>query len=147
MEIILKNLPILVVITPLMMSLVVAVFSNYKISWIITCVTTFLTFCFSLGLFFELKNVNLISYHLGNWIPPFGIEYVIDKVSIIPVLIISSIGFVATIFSVKFFENEISIDLIPKTYCLWLLAIAGLIGLVTTADVFNLFVFLEISIF
>ena len=96
-----------------MMSLVVAVFSNYKISWIITCITTFLTFCFSLGLFFELKNVNLISYHLGNWIPPFGIEYVIDKVSIIPVLIISSIGFVATIFSIKFFENEISIDLIP----------------------------------
>ena len=59
MEIILKNLPILVVITPLMMSLVVAVFSNYKISWIITCFTTFMTFCFSLGLFFELKNVNL----------------------------------------------------------------------------------------
>ena len=88
MELILKNLPILVVITPLMMSLVVAVFSNYKISWILSCITTFITFCFSIGLFFELKNTNLISYHLGNWVPPFGIEYVIDSVSIIPVLVI-----------------------------------------------------------
>ncbi len=145
MDIILKNLPILVVITPLMMSLVVALSSNYITSWIISCLTTFVTFCFSLGLFFELQNVNLISYHLGNWIPPFGIEYVIDKVSIIPILIISSISFIATIFSIKFMMNEISLNLIPKTYCLWLLAIAGLMGLVTTADVFNLFVFLEIS--
>ena len=145
MELILKNLPILVVITPLMMSLVVAVFSNYKISWILSCITTFITFCFSIGLFFELKNTNLISYHLGNWIPPLGIEYVIDSVSIIPVLVISFFSFIATIFSIKFFKNEIDLTLIPKTYCLWLLAIAGLIGLVTTADVFNLFVFLEIS--
>mgnify|MGYP000633861575 FL=1 len=32
-----------------------------------------------------------------------------------------------------------------KVYSLWLLAIAGLLGLVTTGDAFNLFVFLEIS--
>ena len=145
MDIIIKNLPILIVITPLMMSLLVAILPNYKISWLICCITTLLTFCFSIGLFIELQHVNLISYHLGSWMPPFGIEYVIDKVSIIPVLIISSIGFLASIFSIKFMENEISLNLIPKTYCLWLLAIAGLMGLVTTADVFNLFVFLEIS--
>ena len=34
---------------------------------------------------------------------------------------------------------------ISKVYSLWLLAIAGLLGLVTTGDAFNLFVFLEIS--
>ena len=54
----------------------------------------------------KTKNVDLISYHLGNWIPPFGIEYVIDKVSIIPVLIISSISFIATIFQLNILKMK-----------------------------------------
>ena len=41
--------------------------------------------------------------------------------------------------------EEIEKRSISKVYSLWLLAIAGLLGLVTTGDAFNLFVFLEIS--
>ena len=41
--------------------------------------------------------------------------------------------------------EEIEKKSISKVYSLWLLAIAGLLGLVTTGDAFNLFVFLEIS--
>ena len=41
--------------------------------------------------------------------------------------------------------EEIEKKSVSKVYSLWLLAIAGLLGLVTTGDAFNLFVFLEIS--
>ena len=77
--------------------------------------------------------------------PPIGIEYIIDKVAIIPVIIISGISFIATIFAYKIMPEEIEKKSISKVYSLWLLAIAGLLGLVTTGDAFNLFVFLEIS--
>ena len=77
--------------------------------------------------------------------PPIGIEYIIDKVAIIPIIIISGISFFATIFAYKIMPEEIEKKSISKVYSLWLLAIAGLLGLVTTGDAFNLFVFLEIS--
>ena len=144
-DIIIKNLPILVVLTPLMMSLIVVLISNNFLSWLLTLFTTLITFIFSLLLYQEVYLHSSISYALGNWVPPIGIEYLIDKVSIIPIIIISLISFLATFFASKIMPTEINNSSISKVYSLWLLAIAGLIGLVTTGDAFNLFVFLEIS--
>ena len=144
-DIIIKNLPILVVLTPLMMSLIVVLISNNFLSWLLTLFTTLITFIFSLLLYQEVYLHSSISYALGSWVPPIGIEYLIDKVSIIPIIIISLISFLATFFASKIMPAEINNSSISKVYSLWLLAIAGLIGLVTTGDAFNLFVFLEIS--
>jgi len=144
-DIIIKNLPILVVLTPLMMSLIVVLISNNFLSWLLTLFTTLITFIFSLLLYQEVYLQTAISYALGNWVPPLGIEYLIDKVSIIPIIIISLISFLATFFASNIMPAEINNSSISKVYSLWLLAIAGLIGLVTTGDAFNLFVFLEIS--
>lgn len=144
-DIIIKNLPILVVLTPLMMSLIVVLISNNFLSWLLTLFTTLITLIFSLLLYQEVYLHTAISYALGNWVPPLGIEYLIDKVSIIPIIIISLISFLATFFASKIMPAEINNSSISKVYSLWLLAIAGLIGLVTTGDAFNLFVFLEIS--
>lgn len=144
-DIIIKNLPILVVLTPLMMSLIVVLISNNFLSWLLTLFTTLITFIFSLLLYQEVYLHTAISYALGNWVPPLGIEYLIDKVSIIPIIIIALISFLATFFASKIMPAEINNSSISKVYSLWLLAIAGLIGLVTTGDAFNLFVFLEIS--
>ena len=144
-DIIIKNLPILVVLTPLMMSLIVVLISNNFLSWLLTLFTTLITFIFSLLLYQEVYLHTAISYALGNWVPPLGIEYLIDKVSIIPIIIIALISFLATFFASNIMPAEINNSSISKVYSLWLLAIAGLIGLVTTGDAFNLFVFLEIS--
>ena len=144
-DIIIKNLPILVVLTPLMMSLIVVLISNNFLSWLLTLFTTLITLIFSLLLYQEVYLHTAISYALGNWVPPLGIEYLIDKVSIIPIIIIALISFLATFFASNIMPAEINNSSISKVYSLWLLAIAGLIGLVTTGDAFNLFVFLEIS--
>ena len=144
-DIFINNLPILIVIVPLMMSLFVVLITNNHLSFLITLTTTFITFLIALFLYQEVQKYSSISYALGNWLPPLGIEYIIDHVSIIPIIIISGIGFLATLFAFKIMPSELSRSSISKTYGLWLLAISGLIGLVTTGDAFNLFVFLEIS--
>ena len=144
-DILTKNLPILVVLCPLITSLFVVLIPNIFFSWILTTLSTFLTFLFSILLYQEIQIHSHISYALGKWMPPIGIEYIIDKVAIIPIIIISGISFIATIFAYKIMPEEIEKKSISKVYSLWLLAIAGLLGLVTTGDAFNLFVFLEIS--
>ena len=144
-DILTKNLPILVVLCPLITSLFIVLIPNIFFSWILTTLSTFLTFLFSILLYQEIQIHSNISYALGKWMPPIGIEYIIDKVAIIPVIIISGISFIATIFAYKIMPEEIEKKSISKVYSLWLLAIAGLLGLVTTGDAFNLFVFLEIS--
>jgi multicomponent Na+:H+ antiporter subunit D len=144
-DIFINNLPILIVTVPLMMSLFVVLVTNSHLSFLLTLATTFITFLIAILLYQEVQSYSSISYALGNWLPPLGIEYIIDHVSIIPIIIISGIGFLATLFAYKIMPSELSDSSISKTYGLWLLAISGLIGLVTTGDAFNLFVFLEIS--
>ncbi len=144
-DILIKNLPIIVVLCPLITSLFVVLIPNIFFSWVLTTLSTFLTFLFSILLYQEIQIHSYISYALGKWMPPIGIEYIIDKVAIIPVIIISGISLIATIFAYKIMPEEIEKKSISKVYSLWLLAIAGLLGLVTTGDAFNLFVFLEIS--
>ena len=50
-----------------------------------------------------------------------------------------------TIYSRKIFLSEIDPEDSGKAYSLWLLAIGSLNGIILTNDIFNLFVFLEIS--
>ena len=61
-DILIKNLPILVVLCPLMMSLFVVLISNAFISWILTLLTTVLTFILSILLFQEVQTHTYISY-------------------------------------------------------------------------------------
>jgi multicomponent Na+:H+ antiporter subunit D len=92
-DIFINNLPILIVTVPLMMSLFVVLVTNSHLSFLLTLATTFITFLIAILLYQEVQSYSSISYALGNWLPPLGIEYVIDHVSIIPIIIIMVYGF------------------------------------------------------
>ena len=89
-------------------------------------------------------NHGEIHYYLGNWEPPFGIEYVIDYLSAFMVILLSFIAFIITIYSRESVERELP-DNVPLFYTLFMLLITSLLGIVVTGDLFNLYVFLEIS--
>ena len=73
MPFIIKNLPILIVITPLMFSLIVAVLNNNRLAWALSTFASFLTMIFTILLSFEVSYKSNISYYLGNWPQPLGI--------------------------------------------------------------------------
>ena len=95
-----------------------------------------------IGLFRVLSEGELRHY-LGGWAPPFGIEYVLDHLSAYMVIIIVFVGLIAIIYPAQAGLYQTPRKGIPM-YGLILLLIGGLVGVVITGDLFNLFVFLEI---
>ncbi len=85
-----------------------------------------------------------IHYYLGNWDPPWGIEYVIDHLNAFMAIIVSAISLIVAISSKRSVERELP-QRVVYFYCLFLLQVTGLLGIVVTGDMFNLYVFLEIA--
>jgi multicomponent Na+:H+ antiporter subunit D len=85
-------------------------------------------------------------YYTGGWVPvngiTIGITMVMDGFTILMLLIINSVGFMATLYSVNYMKNYTDKG---KYYTLFMLLMAGLNGVVLSGDLFNLFVFLEIT--
>ncbi len=84
-----------------------------------------------------------ITYDMGGWPPPIGIEYVLDPLSAFMVTIVALIGLLISIY-----PTDAAFDLQPPKgvplYPLALLLLAGLTGVMLSGDLFHLFVMLEI---
>jgi multicomponent Na+:H+ antiporter subunit D len=85
-----------------------------------------------------------IHYHLGGWLPPWGIEYVIDPLNGFMGVLVCGLSFLVTIASRVSVEKELPEKKV-RFYTIYLLLFTGLMGIVVTGDVFNLYVFLEIA--
>ncbi len=144
-SVILTNLPALLVVVPLLLAPISALLPFAGLAWVIALIGTGSSLIVALLLQSMTETGVRISYHLGNWEPPWGIEFVVDSASSLTLVVMSGLGFVATLCARQLVVNEISWKDIGKFYAAWLLVSGGLFGLVMTADAFNLFVFLEIS--
>jgi len=139
------QLPILQVILPLIMAPIALIVRSPRTVWMLTLLVTWITFCISLTLLMQVLEGGTIVYRIGGWAAPWGIEYVLDKVGAFVLVIVSAIGSIVMTYARRSVEAEIQEDRIYLFYTMFLLCLTGLLGIVITGDVFNLFVFLEIS--
>lgn len=85
-----------------------------------------------------------ISYHLAGWMPPLGIELVLDPLSAFITVIITGSTLMVMMYSMNSLAQEIPTKIMPF-YSLSMLLLLGLSGMTVTGDLFNFYVFLEIS--
>ncbi len=85
-----------------------------------------------------------ISYHLAGWPPPIGIEFALDPLSAFFCVIVTGVATLALLHAQRIANHEIAAAE-TSFYVLAMLLLAGLSGMVVTGDLFNLYVFLEIS--
>ncbi len=78
-------------------------------------------------------------YRLGGWAAPFGIALVVDRLSAALVLLASSIGLAALLFSLARWHRGG-----PRFHALVQFLLMGVNGAFLTGDLFNLFVFFEV---
>lgn len=138
--------PILIIVVPM-----IASFFNLLIGWrwkgfCYPWVVAALSVC-TLASFTALGTVitdGTIHYRLGSWAPPWGIEFVIDHLNAFMLVIVSFISLVVAIYSKRSIEQELPTKTV-SFYSIYLLLVTGLLGIVITGDMFNLYVFLEIA--
>ncbi|MGR3179668.1 MAG: monovalent cation/H+ antiporter subunit D family protein [Candidatus Anammoxibacter sp.] len=143
----LEHMPVLVILVPLISSVIIPIVGRKSklACWIIVTTVTFFSFLGSLYLLNTVVNSGNISYWLGGWEPPWGIEYAIDYLNGFVLVVVSFISFVVAFYSRKSVDAEIDKDKITTFYAVYMLLITGFLGIVITGDIFNLYVFLEIS--
>lgn len=142
-----ENLPVLVIIIPLISAIVIPLLGriNKSAGWYIAISATFLSFLISISLLNTVMESGRISYWLGGWEPPWGIEYVVDYLSGFVLVIVSFIAFVVSVYAKRSVEMEIEGSKILPFYSIYMLLVTGFMGIIITGDIFNLYVFIEIS--
>ncbi|MCB1833438.1 MAG: monovalent cation/H+ antiporter subunit D family protein [Geminicoccaceae bacterium] len=139
------HLPALQVVIPLLAAPLCFLLRQKSLAWLFSTIVTWLTFAVSVMLLAAVRENGPISYHLGGWEPPWGIEYYVDTLSALILVIVSGIGAVVMPFARISVEREVEAERIYVFYVMYLLCLTGLLGITITGDAFNLFVFLEIS--
>ncbi|MCG8401440.1 MAG: monovalent cation/H+ antiporter subunit D family protein [Firmicutes bacterium] len=141
------HFPILVVVVLLISAAIVPIIGrrDWKISWLWTVAATLVSLVLSLWLLHTVMQVGKISYWLGGWEPPWGIEYAYDPLNAFVLSVVAFLAFVAAVYSKDVLPSEIEEQKIPFYYCMYILFITGLMGMVATGDIFNVYVFLEIT--
>ena len=139
------HLPALQVVIPLMAAPLCVLLRRPALAWALTLAVSWVVLAIAVLLLLQVLETGPVTYPLGNWAAPWGIEYRVDMVGAFVLVIVAAIGAVVTPFARRSVEHEIPRDRIYLFYAMYLLCLTGLLGIAITGDAFNLFVFLEIS--
>lgn len=140
-----QEAPVAIVVLPLIMGAICAVLPKERIAWFCVLITTLICSALSFVILREVMDGKIISYGLGGWAPPLGIEYRIDGLNAPVLVLISLIGVVCSLYALRSITAEIEPKKRGPFYGAFMIAFAGLLGMVVSGDAFNVFVFLEVS--
>ena len=140
-----SNLPALQVVVPLVSAPVCLLLRNPRHAWACALTVSWLVLAIAVMLVQRVYDGGTLSYALGAWAMPWGIEYRVDMAGALMILIIAAIGAIVMPYAWRSIQHEMLRKHVSLFYTCYLLCLTGLLGIVVTGDVFNLFVFLEIS--
>ena len=138
------QLPALQIVVPMLTAPLCVLVRRPRPAWIMALVVTWAGLVTSGVLLARVLEQGHISYELGGWPPPWGIELRIDAVNAFLLLIVTGISAVVMTAAPRSLEREIPLDRHYLFYAAYLLCMTGLLGIAITGDIFNVFVFLEI---
>ena len=139
-------IPVLIVAAPLITAFVLPVLGWWKRAAVFPLTLAALVFTFgaAIAVAREVLANGPVQYFMGGWAPPWGIEYRIDHLGALMLLLVGFVTLLVGIYSKRSVLRELPDKEVPF-YSVYLLLVSGLMGMLVTADMFNLYVFLEIS--
>jgi multicomponent Na+:H+ antiporter subunit D len=140
-----SHLPILQIAIPLAAAPLCVLLRARRPAFGLALVTCWTSFALSVVMLGQVLSRGALRYELGGWAAPWGIEYRVDPLGAFVVLFVTGIGALALTFAPRSIAREIPEDRHYLFLTAYLLCVTGLTGIAVTGDLFNLFVFLEIS--
>lgn len=139
------HLPALQVIVPLVGAPLSVLLRSANAAWAIVTAVSWAAFAVALGLWGQAMDGETLSYAIGSWPPPWGIEYRVDRLTALVLVLVSGMAVATLAYARRAIEREVPREQHYLFYAMFALCLAGLLGIVITGDAFNIFVFLEIS--
>lgn len=139
------HLPALQVVIPLLGALLAGLLRSGRVAFALALAVSWIMPFIAIAMLWQTLSAGPISYHLGGWEPPWGIEYRVDVLNSFVLVLVSAVGAVIMPFARRSVAFEIEDGRQAWFYCMYLLCLTGLLGITVTGDAFNAFVFLEIS--
>ena len=139
------HLPALQVVVPLLTAPLTILLGQRGLAWAAATAASLFSFAVAVALVSGVRDAGAVSYAMGSWPAPYGIELVVDEFSALLLLIVTGASSLALLVAHNSLISEIAEDRQHLFYTAWLLALAGLSGIVVSGDAFNIFVFMEIS--
>lgn len=144
------HLPILVMLFPLAATLLCLILGHFSANAAKRTVISslFLSVIFAVIQLLKVVLTNEpIHYYLGGWLSPIGIEFVIDGLSGTIIVLVSVISWTTALFSSPFEVLERGSNKFRSAgyYAMLSFLSLGLLGMASTGDAFNLYVFMEIT--
>ena len=140
-----SQLPILLFLVPFVTAVAMPILCARRRSWcrpLTTGAVSLMVILAVTNLRFVL-NEGSIKYALGGWTEPIGIAWLNDPLAAIVALTMSGVALLSLIYGRAIVMP--ALDKSVQYYTLVLLFISSLVGIVFAADLFNVFVFLEVA--
>jgi multicomponent Na+:H+ antiporter subunit D len=141
-----SNLPILLFLIPFLASMLAAIvgwFVRYSARWI-ALVAFGATAAVSVQALVRVLADGPLVTHMAGWPPPIGIEVLLDPLSAFIAAVVAGVAFIAVAGGIEHSQAELPRRKVVY-YASLLLLMAGLMGIVITGDLFNLFVQIELA--
>ncbi len=141
------HLPALQVVIPLVSAPLCALLPAGRAVWLAAMAASWLAFLIAALLLNQVLTYGPISYLMGGWPVPWGIEYRVDALNAYLLLIVAGIGAIVLSYGRTIVEQRLHLPAHKHAwfYTAYMLCLTGLLGIAVTGDAFNVFVFLEIS--
>ncbi|MDQ7793753.1 MAG: proton-conducting transporter membrane subunit [bacterium] len=140
----LKHLPVLLTVMPLAGAFLVPVFGRSGRGHRMALVTVAVTLLAAVTMLGITAGGEVLRYRVGDWPPPWGIELRVDALGALLASFFALVYLAVTIFAGRDIPGELNPASVHWYWSLLLLLLAGINGVVTAHDLFNLFVFTEV---
>jgi len=140
-----EHLPALQVVVPLISAPAIVLVRRHRAAWVIATLASWAALAMAIAIAVRVADTGTISYAIGSWPPPWGIEYRVDQLNAFVLVLMSLVGALVMPYAKVSVAAELPEEQEYLFFAMYCLCLAGLLGIAITGDAFNLFVFLEIS--